>query len=206
MTELLELKKRFTKLYKPSATTASVVDVPTLRFLMIDGDAPIGGPEFAESMGALYALAYPVKFSAKKQLDVSYPVMPSEGLYWDDEGGPELPLAEAMQMRWRLMLMLPDVVPSEFVDEVREKVIAKKGLGRLADIRVQSLTEGPSVQILHIGPYAEETPTVNRLRSFAAEKGYEVLGPHHEIYLSDPGRTAPEKMKTILRYPVRLMK
>jgi hypothetical protein len=203
MTEVLELKKRYARLYKPSADSPSIVEVPTLRFLMLDGDGPIGGPQFAESFEALYKLAYPVKFSAKKQLDLSYPVMPSEGLYWDADGGPEVPLAEATRMVWRLLLMLPDEISSEFVDEVREKVLAKKSLPRLADIRVQSLTEGTCAQVLHIGPYAAETPTVNRLRAFAAEKGYEFSGIHHEIYLSDPNRTAPEKLKTILRYPVR---
>jgi hypothetical protein len=203
MTEVIELKKRFGKLYKPSSADPLVVDVPTLRFLMLDGDAAIGSPRFTESFEALYKLAYPVKFSAKKQLDISYPIMPSEGLYWDADGGSEVPLAEATRMVWRLMLMLPDAVSSEFVDEVRERVMAKKGLPRLADIRVQSLTEGTCVQVLHLGPYAGETPTVERLRVFAAEKGLEFSGIHHEIYLSDPGRTAPEKLKTILRYPVR---
>ncbi len=203
MTEVIELKKRFGKLYKPTASGPVVVDVPTLRFLMLDGDGAIGSPGFTESFEALYKLAYPVKFSAKKQLDVSYPIMPSEGLYWDADGGPEVPLAEATRMVWRLMLMLPDAVSSEFVDEVRERVMAKKGLPRLADIRVQTLTEGRCVQMLHLGPYAAETATVNRLRAFAAEKELEFSGIHHEIYLSDPGRTAPEKLKTILRYPVR---
>ena len=203
MTEVLELKKRFARLYRPSAVAPTIIEVPTLRFLMIDGDGEIGGPAFSESIEALYKLAYPVKFSAKKQLDVSYPVMPSEGLYWDADGGSEVPLAEATRMVWRLMLMLPDEVSSEFVDEVRAKVLAKKSLPRLADIRVQSLTEGTCAQILHVGPYATETPTVNRLHVFATERGYEFSGIHHEIYLSDPHRTAPEKLKTILRYPVR---
>jgi len=203
MTEVLELKKRYARLYKPRPLEPALVDVPTLRFLMIDGDAPIGGPEFSESIEALYKLAYPVKFAAKKRLDISYPVMPSEGLYWDADAGPGIPLAEATHMVWRLMLLLPDEVPSEFVDEVRASVLAKKSLPRLADIRVQSLTEGPSVQVLHLGPYSAEPATVALLEAFAAEKGYEFSGAHHEIYLSDPGRTAPEKMKTVLRYPVR---
>lgn len=203
MTDVIELKKRFGKLYKPSTTGAAVVDVPTLRFLMLDGDAAIGSPGFTESFEALYKLAYPVKFSAKRELDISYPIMPSEGLYWDADGGPGVPLAEATRMVWRLMLMLPDAVSSEFVDEVRERVMAKKGLPRLADIRVQTLTEGLCVQLLHLGPYAAETPTVERLRTFAAKKEFEFSGIHHEIYLSDPSRTASEKLKTILRYPVR---
>ena len=203
MTEVIELKKRFGKLYKPGAAGPGIVEVPTLRFLMLDGDAAIGSPGFTESFEALYKLAYPVKFAAKKHLDLSYPIMPSEGLYWDADGGLDVSLTNATRLSWRLMLMLPDEVSSEFVDEVRERVMARKGLPRLADIRVQTLTEGRCAQLLHLGPYAAETATVDRLRAFAADKGLEFSGIHHEIYLSDPGRTAPEKLKTILRYPVR---
>ncbi len=206
MTEVLDLKKRLAYLYKPSAKIPKLVDVPTMRFLMIDGVNDIGGPEFTESMQALFSLAYPVKFAASKKLDLSYPVMPAEGLYWDAEEGPVALLSEVKHLAWRLMIMLPDAVPGEFVDEVRAKVAAKKDLRRLADVRVQSFTEGPSVQLLHIGPYAEETPNVHRLETFAAEKGFEFAGPHHEIYLGDPNRSAPEKLKTGLRYAVRRKK
>ena len=101
------------------------------------------------------------------------------------------------------MIMLPEEVPGDLVESTREKVVAKKDLARLSDIRVQTFSEGTSVQIMHIGPYADETPTVQRLLAFAAEKGFEVAGSHHEIYLSDPNKSAPEKLKTVVRYPVR---
>ena len=181
MVEVLELKKRYARLYKPTASTPVILDVPSFRFLMIDGLGDVGGQDFQAAMGALYGLAYPVKFSAKKQLGLSYPVMPSEGLYWDAEEGPGSQPTGPAAAAWRLMIMLPDEVSREFVDEVRAKVIAKKGLPRLEDIRVQTFSEGESIQILHVGPYADETPTVNRLFSFAAGHDYEVTGSHHEI-------------------------
>lgn len=198
-----ELKKMYSALYKPSAVAPVILDVPPLRFLMIDGIGDVGGSVFRESMTALYGLAYPVKFAAKKQLSLSYPVMPSEGLYWDADAGPGISPVSADRTAWRLMLLLPDAVSSEFVDEVRDKVRVKKTLPQLDQIRVQTFSEGESVQILHLGPYAHETPNVCRLLAFAEERGYQAVGSHHEIYLNDPNKTAPEKLKTVLRYAVR---
>jgi hypothetical protein len=169
---------------------------------MIDGVGDVGGPDFQLSMSALYGLAYPVKFSAKKRLSLSYPVMPSEGLYWDVNSGPGTNPASPDSTAWRLMLLLPNQVSSEFVDEVRAGVAAKKHLPRLSDVRVQTYSEGTSAQVMHIGRYAEETQTVDRLLAFAGERGYRPVGSHHEIYVNDPNRTAPAKLKTILRYPV----
>jgi hypothetical protein len=201
--ETLELKKRYSALYKASASRPALVDVPPLRFLMIDGVGGVGDPYFQDSMGALYALAYPVKFAAKKRLSLSYPVMPSEGLYWDPDGGPGTEPSSQNAAAWRLMLLLPDAVSAEFVDEIREKVRIKKQPPRLDDIRVQTFSEGRSVQILHVGPYADESPTVRLLFDFAEQQGHEIAGSHHEIYLNDPGKTAPDKLKTVLRYAVR---
>jgi hypothetical protein len=203
MTEILDLKKQLAYLYKPGAKEPRLVVVPTMRFLMLDGVGNVGGSAFVAGMQALFGLAYPVKFAARKRLDLSYPVMPAEGLYWDADEGPLAPLSGAGHMAWRLMIMLPEGVPGEFVDEVRAKVAAKKDLPRLADVRVQSFTEGACVQLLHIGPYADEAPTVERMRAFAAGKGRDLAGAHHEIYLGDPNRAAQEKLKTGLRYPVR---
>ncbi len=202
--ELLELSKRFGSLYKPTAKEPVLVDVPSMRFLMLDGEGGVGGPAFMDAMQSLYGLAYPIKFAAKKQLEISYSVMPAEGLYWsgDHDGTPGITPAQLDALTWRLMIMLPDEVPGELVDETREKVAAKKDLVRLDDIRVQTFSEGSSVQILHVGPYKDEAPTAQRLHDFAAEKGYDITGMHHEIYLGDPNRSAPEKLKTILRYGV----
>jgi hypothetical protein len=203
MTEFLDLKKQLRHLYKPGPKAPTLVEVPTMRFLMLDGVDDVGGPSFAAGFAALFGLAYPVKFAAAKRLGLKYPVMPAEGLYWDADEGPLAPLTRAKHMAWRLMIMLPDDISREFVDEVREKVAVKKHLDRLADIRVQSFTEGACVQLLHIGPYADETPTIDRMHAFAAAKGLEFAGAHHEIYLGDPNRAAQDKLKTGLRHPVR---
>jgi hypothetical protein len=201
--QTIDLKKQFSELYKPSAKVPSVVEVPPLRFLMIDGVGDVGGASYQPAVQAMYSLAYSTKFEAKKRLGLAYPVMPLEGLYWDPSGEREFTAALTESLCWRLLLMLPDEVPSEFVDEVRAKVAAKKDVARLSDVKVQTLSEGVSVQILHIGPYAEETGTIDRLLSFAEERGLDVVGKHHEIYLGDPRRSAPEKLKTVLRYGVR---
>jgi hypothetical protein len=203
MTDTLDLKRQLRHLYKPKAKAPVLVDVPTMRFLMIDGVDGVRGPAFDASTQALMVLAYQVKFGAAKRLDLKYPVMPLEGLFWDAEEGPLAPLAEAEHLAWRLMVLLPDAVSREFVDEVRAKVAAKKDLPRLPDVRVQSLTEGASVQLLHVGPYAGEGPAVGRMRAFAAERGLEFAGAHHEIYLDDPSRAAQEKLRTGLRRAVR---
>lgn len=198
---LLDLKKQLGAVYKPSPNGPSIVEVPPLRFLMLEGVGDVGGPSYQDAVATLYGLAYPVKFEAKKRLDLTYPVLPLQGLYWDAET-PDAVVSptDVHALAWRLMLLLPDAVPGEFVDEVRAKVAAKKSLARLDEVRVQTFSEGTSVQILHIGPYAEETPCIERLLAFAEESGLEITGRHHEIYLSDPKKSAPEKMKTILRY------
>jgi len=201
--EVLDLKKRLAKLYKPSARLPVLVKVPPMRFLMIDGKGGIGGEGFQDAVKSLYGLAYPVKFAAKKQLGLVYPVMALEGLYWNADGSENISIDNRESLSWRLMIMLPDAVPGELVERTREKVATKKDLPRLADVRVQTFSEGPSVQILHMGPYADEGPAVKRLFDFAAEQGFEVAGAHHVIYQSDPNKVDTTKLKTVLRYPVR---
>jgi hypothetical protein len=194
--------RQLTALYKPSAKSPVIIDVPPMRFLQLEGVGDIGGPSFQEAVGALYGLAYPVKFAAKKQLGLIYKVAPLEGLYWHADGETDVP-RDRLSHSWRLMISIPDEVSGEFIDEVRDKVAAKKNPARLADIRLQTFSEGPSVQILYIGPYADEAPTVERLFAFAEENGHDITGDHHEIYLGDPNRADPSKLKTVLRYGVR---
>jgi hypothetical protein len=206
VTDVLDLKKRYAHLYKPSSKEPVLVDVPPLRSLMIDGAGAPGGPEFREAMGALYGLAYPVKFSAKKELDLSYPVMASEGLCWDATAGPLVPPESPEETAWRLMIMLPDEVSAEFVQAVSDAVSRKKSVPRLGDVYVRTFSEGMAVQIMHVGPYSDEPATVQRLLTFVAEKRLEIAGAHHEIYLGDPNKAAPDKLKTVIRYAVRQTK
>lgn len=192
-----------TRLYKASARTPEVIDVPPRRFLMIDGIDAVGGEPFGRAMSALFTLAYQVKFAAKKRLGLSYRVPAAEGLYWDSHGTMSDEPTPGGITAWRLMVALPDEIEGELVDEVRARAVTKRDMPELENVRVQTFSEGMSVQMLHVGPYAEATNTAAHLHRFAAEKGLDVGGPHHEIYLSDPDKTAPAKLKTILRYPVR---
>lgn len=195
--------RKLATLYKPSANAPVLVEVPPMRFLQLDGAGDIGAATFQEAVAALFGLAYSVKFAAKKELALSYKVAPLEGLYWSCDGDAGFEPQDRASLSWRLMIMIPDEVSGELVERMREKVAAKKDPPRLADIRIQTFSEGTSVQMLHLGPYAEETPTVERLFTFAEECGYDITGEHHEIYLGDPNRAATEKLKTVLRYGVR---
>jgi hypothetical protein len=203
VTTTLDLRKDLKHLYKPSAKQPVLVDVPPMRFLAIDGAGPPGGDAFQAVMQALFTVAYSVRFAAKKRLDLVYPVMAPEGLYWDVGGGPLEPGGPPENMAWTLQIMLPDEVPQEFVEEVRGEAAAKgKGGPSLGDVKVRVFDEGRCVQIMHIGPYDAEAATIERLAAFAAQEGYRLTGKHHEIYMGDPRRSAPEKLKTTLRFGV----
>ncbi len=156
-------------------------------------------------MEALYAVSYTLKFTAKLgPLQVDYPVMALEGLWWTE---PEMIVTDftttdRSTWRWTLMIMQPDIITAEMVAEAAEKAGKKKELPALGKLRFERFAEGTAVQIMHIGPYVEEPATIARLHAFAAEQGYGLRGKHHEIYLSDPRRTAAEKLKTVLRQGV----
>lgn len=201
--QTLDLRKDLKYLYQPSVKTPVIVDAPAFRFLTVEGSGAVGeGGDFQDAIGALFSLGYPVRFGAKKQLEIEYPVMPLEGLYWDAGGGWHVGLTDVKQLTWKLMMMVPDLIPADFIETMRADVAAKKDLPRLADVRIETYAEGTSVQIMYVGPYDQETPTIERMIAFAAEQGYHVSGAHHEIYIGDPNRSAPERLKTVLRYPV----
>ena len=201
--EKLDLRKELKHLYNPSAKAFQLIDVPSLQFVMIDGQ---GDPNTAESfrlaMQALYTVSYTLKFDLKKNHGVDYPVMPLEGLWWADDM--ELFSQEKKgEWKWTLMIMHPDVVTKKLFKSAVEQVAAKKGLPALGGLRLERLREGKSAQILYLGPYADEGPTIARMHAFIRESGYMPEGKHHEIYLGDPRRSAPEKLKTVIRQPVK---
>lgn len=204
MTEKIDLKKQLKYLYNPSAKKAEIVDVPMMNFLMIDGQGnPNTSPDYQAAVEALYGTAYTLKFACKNQLGRDFTVMPLQGLWW---GLPKhtgvFTEADKDLFQWTMMIMQPDFVADEMVTAAVEEVDRKKGLPALAKLRFEPFAEGLAVQILHIGPYDAEGPTIERLHSFAEAQGYRLRGKHHEIYLSDPRRAAPEKWRTILRHPV----
>jgi len=197
----VDFKKDLKHLYNPSAKEVSVVDVPPMNFLMIDGAGdPNVSLEYQQAMEALFSLSYTLKFRVKKIIRADYAVMPLEGLWWTDDPGQ---LADKSLWKWTAMIMQPEFVTAELVAEALAEVREKKGFAALDRVRFETYHEGLSAQIMHIGPYDAEEPTIARLHSFIRENGYELSGKHHEIYLSDPRRTAPEKLRTVLRQPVR---
>ena len=196
----LDLRRELHELYAPKRT-AAIVEVPELAFVMLDGHGdPGGGPEFRSAVETLYALSYTIKFIVKGASGgIDFRVMPLEGLFWVPDGA-DFPPADPSRWRWRAMIMQPAPVTGEAVALARERVAAGKPL--VERVRFEPFHEGTAAQILHIGPYADEPATIVRLRRFIAERGYEPAGKHHEIYLSDPNRCAPEKLRTVIRYPI----
>jgi hypothetical protein len=198
-----EIKKR-DRLYKPSATKAEIVDVPAMNFLMVDGTGdPNTSQDYKDAIEALYALAYTLKFALKKAEGLDYRVAPLEGLWWSEQM--DLFRAEDKdEWRWTMMITQPSVVTRARVESAIEEVRRKKNPTALALVRFEPFCEGLAAQILHIGPYAAEAPTIGRLHDFIHAQGGAFDGlthKHHEIYLGDPRRTAPEKLKTVIRQP-----
>jgi hypothetical protein len=203
----LDLRQDLKHLYNPSARQVSVVDVPALNFLMLDGaiepgQTPGTSPAFGEAFGALYGVGYTLKFMSKLRAEnpIEYPMMPLEGLWWTEAGGADW--QTNVDWRWTLMVMVPDhITPAMFAAAV-DQLRARKNPPGLDRLRLERWAEGPAVQIMHLGPYSAEKPTVDRLHAFAADHGFALRGKHHEIYLGDPRRAKPEKLKTVLRHPV----
>ena len=199
----IDFKKDLKHLYQPSAKKFEVVDVPPMNFLMIDGHGdPNTAQEYQDAVEALYAVAYALKFRSKKEKGMDYVVPPLEGLWWV-ENMEEFSTEDKSAWNWTMMIMQPESVTQEMFEAALEQVEKKKSLSALSKLRLDTYHEGLAVQIMHIGPYSAEAPTVARMHAFIDENGYELAGKHHEIYLSDPRRVAPEKLKTVLRQPVR---
>jgi len=199
----IDLKKEWKSLYTASARKPAHIDVPKLKFLMIDGQGdPNTSPEFLGAIEALYSLAYTLKFSLKLGPEkIDYPVMALEGLWWTDSK--VFDQEDRDSWKWTLMIAQPEVITAAMVRQAKKTVKEKKGLARVDNIRLENWREGDAVQILHIGPYSEEPATIEKLHAFAKESGCTLAGKHHEIYFSDPRRTKPGKLKTLLRQPVK---
>jgi hypothetical protein len=199
----LDLKRTLKHLYT-AASEPQLVDVPEMTFLMVDGAGdPNASESFQEAMGVLYGAVYTLKFMLKKRPKdpIDFAVMPPEGLWWC-EGTPDFCLEDKSKWLWTLMIALPDCITQEDFAQACEQLRARKNPPGLDRLRLERLHEGLCAQIMHVGPYADEPATIAKLHAFIADQGHTLRGKHREIYLSDPRRTAPEKMKTILRQPV----
>ena len=186
--EKIDLMKQFKHLYQPSKKEVTAVDVPPLPFLMIDGAGAPGGEAYAEAIGALYSVAYTLKFAVKKAQGIDFKVMPLQGLWWADDMA-SFTEANKDDWKWTMMILVPDFITSDVVAAAKEQAFEKKGLASIAKIRLETYHEGPSAHILYIGPYSDEDETIQRIHEFIAEQGRRLRGKHHEIYLSDPNRT-----------------
>jgi hypothetical protein len=201
MSKKIDLRKDLKKLYTPSAKEPELIKVPKFNFLMIDGEGPPELPEFQVAIQALYNTAYTLKFTFKFEKKIEYPVMALEGLWWLKQGEP-FQMGRREDWCWTLMILQPKVVTKMAIAQTIKKIKQKKELPALDKLRLESFTEGLSVQMLHIGSYATESATMKKMNAFTVERGLIACGKHHEIYMSDPRRVKPEKMKTILRHAV----
>ena len=202
--EKINFKKTLKHLYTPSTKEFSVVEVPRMQFLMIDGHGdPNTAEEYKEAVEALYAVAYKIKFACKQKLERDYTVPPLEGLWWAENMDTFTVNRDKSTWDWTMMIMQPDwISPTLFGSAVAE-VQKKKGLPGLQAIRLESYSEGLAVQILHLGSYDDEGPMLYKMHhEFIPKRGYTMTGKHHELYLSDPRKVPPEKLKTVLRQPV----
>jgi hypothetical protein len=179
-----------------------LVEVPEFRFLMIDGKGdPKTSPDYAAAIGALYSLSYPLKFAVRRLGGPDYIVMPLESLWWSYDMRDFLRGARS-SWQWTAMIRQPAEVSDELLAAAIEVAEKRRPQLPLRSVRLESFAEGTSVEVMHRGPYSAEGPTIERLHAFIAAQGRELRGRHHEIYLGDPRRTAPERLRTVVRQPV----
>ena len=196
----LDLSKELKECYRAKRKPDTVY-VPDGKFLSILGKGDPNGEEYQEAIGALYSWAYTLKFHYKG-LDKDFKVMPLGGLWWIKNGTFDMnDPAPREDWRWRAFIRVPYYVTEEAMQELVPELTEKKG-EKVHDVSLWDYHEGISAQVLHIGPYSEEAPTINVLHQWVEDKGYRLRGHHHEIYLSDPRRSKPENLKTIIRHPL----
>jgi hypothetical protein len=200
-----DFKKELKHLYRPGKKEFVLVEVPDMQFLMVDGHGdPNSAEEYQQALAALYAVAYKIKFISKKKLERDYVVPPLEGLWWADDMDTFSIKRDKSQWDWTAMIMTPEWITLEIFTDAVTQVRKKKNLAALNKVRMEHYHEGLSVQIMHIGSFDDEAPVLEKMHAdFIPENGYIENGKHHEIYLSDPRRVVPEKLKTVLRQPVR---
>jgi hypothetical protein len=198
----IDLKREMKHLYQPSANEVVQVEVPPLNYLMVDGEGdPNTSAEYKDAVEALFSVSYTIKFMIKKGPQaIDYSVMPLEGLWWSEDMTAFVANDRA-KWKWTMMILQPSFVESEVVNTAITEVRRKKKLPDGDRLRLEQFSEGICAQILHIGPFSEEGPTIDRLHEYIDSKSAR-RGKHHEIYLSDIRRTDPQKWKTIIRHPM----
>jgi hypothetical protein len=196
----IDLKKELKTLYNPSAKEVSFVEVPDMNFIMIDGEGAPSSQQYMDAVQTLYPVAYALKFIIKKGRGVDYGVMPLEGLWWMDDMS-QFSVERKDEWKWTAMIMQPKYVTEADYKAALEQV-KKKNLPAISKVRFEVYREGKAAQIMHIGPFSTEGPNVQKIHEAIKAEGHQLSGKHHEIYLGDPRKTAPEKLKTVLRQPM----
>ncbi len=184
----LELRRELRDLYRAPAEQLAIVEVPDHDYLMSDGAGPPAGEQFITAVDALYSVSWALKFALKRE-GVEFAVMPLEGLWWNPE-------------RWTLMIAQPEEVTEELVAQAVSTVAKRRDLPSLRRLRLERFHEGLAAQVTHVGPYADEHDTLERLEEFVETQGFQFVGTHHEIYLGDPRRTPPTRLRTIMRVAI----
>lgn len=202
--EKLDLKKQWKHLYQPPLGEITTVTVPPLTYLMVDGEGdPNKSKSFEQAVDALYSLSYTLKFTLKKSpRAIDYGVMPLEGLWWADDPRVFMQVDKSA-WKWTAMILQPEFITRANIEAGFDEVRKKKNPAALDRVRFETLDEGESVQTLYLGPFSEEGPVIQLMHDAIHAAGKQINGKHHEIYLSDPRRTAPAKLRTILRQPMR---
>lgn len=204
MADKVDFKKQLDS-YQTKRGEFRVLDVPEMNYLMVDGQGdPNTSPVFAAALEALYPVAYKLKFASKNELGRDYVVPPVEALWWAEDMTAFTTRRDKSQWSWTVMLMVPEWLNHENVTAAMDIVKSKKPPARIDDVRYESLTEGLCVQTLHIGSFDDEGPVLDEMhQQFIPDNGLAMTGIHHEIYFSDFRKTAPEKLRTLLRQPVQ---
>lgn len=200
----IDFKKEMKEYFNPSKKAPSIIDIPERRYIMMSsmGD-PNTSDAFADGIEALFSVSYTLKFMVKKgKMQIDYGVLPLEGLWWCDDMA-QFSTKHKELWKWTIMIMQPDFITSEMYNEAIQTVKKKKKLNKIDDLSLETYTEGLSVQMMHIGPFSTESVTLDKMVDIMASEGLIKSGRHHEIYLNDFRKIAPEKMKTILRQPVK---
>ncbi len=204
MSDNIDMKKTLKHLYQPFVNEVSIVGIPEMNYLMIDGYGnPNISPSYSQSVSALYQLSYGIRALIKKRDDKKFTVMPLEGLWWAEDMT-TFSADRKEDWQWTMMILQPDFVSVADFQEVQADLLKKKDSSHMiGQVRFESYHEGRAAQLMHIGPYAAEAPNIQWIHQHIEDSGYQLSGKHHEIYLSDPNKVAPEKLKTILRQPFR---
>lgn len=196
----IDFKKDYKRFFNPPDARVVEEDIPPFRYLMVDGEGAPGGQAYMDAIATLYPVAYTLKFALKPEFE--FTIGPLETLWWHDSAG-AFPISDPSQWKWTAMIIVPDFVTEDHVAAAIDSVRSEGKPAPLLDrVRLDVLDEGRSVQIMHIGPYEAEPATIQRLHDYITDNGLTMRGRHHEIYLSDPRATAPERLKTAIRQPV----